>query len=172
MRPIFIRHAITKMSSPHFVTNELQQRLRQMGESPEHAVISPGIDQMIAMPRMDRAGILKVLLKPQEYNFLVTLHPETPACKNDAIINAVLPALETYPDVGLIFTVRTLTRAGELDEIIRSWVVERDKACSIITRVIRYFSAPEHCDWVLGNSSSGFTRPSFSTPSQYRRSAA
>lgn len=166
-----IRHAITKMSSLHFTTTEVAaKRLRQMGESPRHVFVtgSPGVDQMLMMPRMNRAEFFyNVGLEPQGCNFLVTLHPETLSQENAAMANAMLEALEAFPDAGLIFTGSNADPgASELDEIIRRWVVGRDNAVfheSLGSAC--YFSALEHCDLVLGNSSSGlYEAPSFFIP--------
>lgn len=167
-----IRHAITKMSALHFTTTEVAaKRLRQMGECPEHVFVtgSPGIDQMMMMPRMNRAEFFhNVGLEPQECNFLVTLHPETLSEDNAAIANAMLEALEAFPDAGLIFTGSNADPgAAELDQIIRSWVTSRDNAVfheSLGSAC--YCSALEHCELVLGNSSSGlYEAPSLFTPS-------
>jgi UDP-hydrolysing UDP-N-acetyl-D-glucosamine 2-epimerase len=166
-----IPHAVTKMSALHFTTTEeAATRVRQMGETPAHVFVtgSPGIDQMRALPRMGRSAFFdSVGLKPRARNFVVTLHPATLSTNNAAMARAMLAALETFPEAGLIFTGSNVDPgAEELDEIIRAYVAGRDSAVFHASLgSARYFSALEHCDLVLGNSSSGLHEaPSFGIP--------
>lgn len=166
-----IRHSLTKMSALHFTTTEVAAtRVRQMGETPTHVFVtgSPGIDQVLAVPRLDRTVFFEsVGIEPQEQNFVVTLHPATLSTENVVMANAMLEALETFPEAGLIFTGSNADPgASELDEVIRIWVNRRANAVFHSSLgSSRYFSALEHCDLVLGNSSSGlYEAPSFDIP--------
>jgi UDP-hydrolysing UDP-N-acetyl-D-glucosamine 2-epimerase len=166
-----IRHATTKMSALHFTTTEeASARVRQMGEMPRNVFVtgSPGIDLVLAVPRMDRAAFFdSVGLDPQACNFVITLHPATLSAENAAMARAMLDALDAYPQAGLIFTGSNADPgAAELDEIIRAWVAGRDHAVFHASLgSARYFSALDHCDLVLGNSSSGlYEAPSFGIP--------
>ncbi|WP_172976243.1 UDP-N-acetylglucosamine 2-epimerase [Thioclava sp. JE_KL1] len=166
-----IRHAMTKMSALHFTTTEeAATRVRQMGETPARVFVtgSPGIDLVLAVPRMDRAAFFdSVGLEPQARNFVITLHPATLSADNAAMARAMLDTLEAYPQAGLIFTGSNADPgAAELDEIIRAWVAGRDNAVFHASLgSARYFSALAHCDLVLGNSSSGlYEAPSFAIP--------
>lgn len=166
-----IRHAITKMSALHFTTTEeAAARVRQMGESPAHVYVtgSPGIDQMMAMPRMNRADFFgSVGLQPQETNFVITLHPATLLCDNSTVARAMLDALDAYPQSGLIFTGSNADPgAAELDAMVRAYVAGRKNTVFHPSLgSARYLSALEHCDLVLGNSSSGlYEAPSFGIP--------
>lgn len=166
-----IRHALTKMSALHFTTTEEAAiRVRQMGESPAHVFVtgSPGIDQVLAVPRQNRADFFAgVGLDPQARNFVITLHPATLSTQNAAMARAMLDALDSFPEAGLIFTGSNADPgAAELDEIIRAWVATRDRAVFHASLgSVRYVSALEHCDLVLGNSSSGlYEAPSLGIP--------
>jgi len=166
-----IRHAMTKMSALHFTTTEeAATRVRQMGETPAHVFVtgSPGIDQVLAVPPMERAAFFdSVGLEPQARNFVITLHPATLSADNAAMARAMLAALDAFPEAGLIFTGSNADPgAAELDEIIRAWVAVRANAVFHASLgSARYFSALEHCDLVLGNSSSGlYEAPSFGIP--------
>ncbi|AUJ65712.1 UDP-N-acetylglucosamine 2-epimerase (hydrolyzing) (plasmid) [Aestuarium zhoushanense] len=166
-----IRHAVTKMSALHFTTTEeAATRVRQMGEPSARVFVtgSPGIDLALAVPRMGRTTFFdSVVLKPQARNFVITLHPATLSADNAAMARAMLDALEAYPQAGLIFTGSNADPgAAELDGIIRAWVAGRDHAVFHASLgSARYFSALEHCDLVLGNSSSGlYEAPSFGIP--------
>lgn len=166
-----IRHAMTKMSALHFTTTEeAAARVRQMGENPAHVFVtgSPGIDQVLAVPRLDRVDFFaSVGLEPQDKAFVITLHPATLSADNAAMARAMLEALDAFPEAGLIFTGSNADPgAAELEESIRAWVAGRDTAVFHASLgSARYFSALTHCDLVLGNSSSGlYEAPSFGIP--------
>jgi UDP-hydrolysing UDP-N-acetyl-D-glucosamine 2-epimerase len=159
------------MSALHFTTTEeAAARVRQMGETPARVFVtgSPGIDLVLAVPRMGRAAFFdSVGLEPQARNFVITLHPATLSADNAAMARAMLDALDAWPEAGLIFTGSNADPgAAELDEIIRAWVAGRDHAVFHTSLgSARYFSALEHCDLVLGNSSSGlYEAPGFDIP--------
>jgi UDP-hydrolysing UDP-N-acetyl-D-glucosamine 2-epimerase len=166
-----IRHAITKMSALHFATTEgAAARIRQMGEAPDRVFVtgSPGIDQILAMPRLGRAEFFSsVGLPPQELSFVVTLHPATLSRDNAAMARAMLDALDGFPQAGLIFTGSNADPgAADLDALVRAYSAGRANAVFHSSLgSARYFSALEHCDLVLGNSSSGlYEAPSFCIP--------
>lgn len=166
-----IRHAITKMASLHFTTTpQAAARVRQLGEDPAQVFVtgSPGVDQMLAVPCIDRAAFFdSVGLRPQRCNFVVTLHPATLSADNTAMAQAMLEALDAFPQVGLIFTGSNADPgAAELDAMIRAFAGLRENAVFHASLgSARYFSALRHCDLVLGNSSSGlYEAPSFGIP--------
>lgn len=166
-----IRHAITKLSALHFPTNaESAARIVQMGEDPErvHTVGSPGIDRILALEPMGRDEFFSsVGLVPRERNFIATFHPATLSDDSCAQAQAMLDALDAFPDAGLIFTGSNADPgAREIDALVQSHVAARDNAVfhtSLGSR--RYFSALNHCDLMIGNSSSGIMEaPSFRLP--------
>lgn len=166
-----IRHALTKMSALHFATTEqAAARIRQMGEASERVFVtgSPGIDQMLAAPRLDRTAFFSsVGLPPQERNFIVTLHPATLSHDNAGMARATLAALKGFPEAGLIFTGSNADPgAAGIDALVKAFAAERNNAVFHPSLgSARYFSALEHCDLVLGNSSSGlYEAPSFGIP--------
>lgn len=166
-----LRHAITKMSALHFTTTaEAATRVRQMGETPARVVVTgnPGIDQIVTLPRMERAAFFdSVGLSDQRPTFVITLHPATLSRDNTAMAKAMLDALEAYPHAGLIFTGSNADpNAAELDAMMQAYVARRDRAVFHASLgSARYLSALEHCDLVLGNSSSGLAEaPSFGIP--------
>lgn len=103
------RHAITKLSSLHFVaTEEYGRRVRQLGEEPWRVVVSgaPGLDAVRAVTPLDRAQLSARLGRPLPDPFLlVTFHPVTtepaanPAHAAEllaAVAAVAMPALFTY----------------------------------------------------------------------------
>lgn len=166
-----IRHAMTKMSALHFTTTEAAAtRVRQMGETPGHVFVtgSPGIDLVLATPRIPREAFFDSVGVPDSHpTFVITLHPATLSRDNAAMAQAMLQALDGFPQAGLIFTGSNADPgAAELDALVRAYVAGRDNAVFHASLgSARYFSALAHCDLVLGNSSSGLAEaPSFGIP--------
>lgn len=167
------RHALTKLSHLHFVTNEESaRRVRQMGEDPAnvHVVGSPGLDFLRTARLLDRAALERSLgftLRPR--NVLVTFHPTTldatpPVEQFDALAHA-LAALG--PDTGVILTRPNADgdgRAlfGRIDALVAAHPNMR--AYTSLGQ-LRYLSAMALCDAVVGNSSSGlYEAPSLGRP--------
>ncbi len=168
-----IRHAITKMSHLHFVTNiEAQRRVLQMGEDPAHVHLtgSPGIDQILATPRLSREALSQSLGFPlRERNLAITFHPAT-LDNADPLsqLDALLAALDQLgPDTGLIFTgANSDTRSDAINTRIAEFVATRSNACLHPSLGLqRYYSLVALADAVVGNSSSGlYEAPSLGTP--------
>jgi UDP-hydrolysing UDP-N-acetyl-D-glucosamine 2-epimerase len=167
-----IRHAITKMSALHFVTTEQAAlRIKQMGEMQENVFVtgSPGIDQIISVPRVERTKFFESVGLTDRYpTFLITLHPATLSDNNLAMTNEMLEALKAYSNAGLIFTGSNEDpEADHIDRLIKAFTDSHENAVfhkSLGSSL--YFSGLEHCDLVLGNSSSAlYEAPSFKIPS-------
>lgn len=167
-----IRHAITKMSHIHFVTNkESERRVRQLGEDPSqvHLVGSPGLDSMRSTPRMERSEFFQFVgLTPRDRNLLITFHPVTLDMDSEMHCAEMLAALDSLgPDVGLIFTGTNYDTSGRrIESVVRAFAESRANAVIHASLgPIGYFSALSHVHIVVGNSSSGILEaPSFGTP--------
>lgn len=167
-----IRHAITKLSALHFVTNaEARTRLLQLGEAPERVFLtgSPGIDTLVQTPRLDRAILFADLgLDPSRCPvFLVTFHPPTLSDNATAQCRALLTALDQFPQASVIVTGSNADPgAREIDTLMQAWVSCRDNATFRTSLgAQRYVSALAEVDVVIGNSSSGlYEAPSFGVP--------
>ena len=167
-----IRHAITKMSHLHFVSNELSaQRVRQMGENPEHIynVGATSIDNICRAPYKDRDQFYAAIgFNPRNYNLLITFHPVTlGAVSSVDQLQQLLIALDALGnEVGLIFTKANADTEGErLNETIQQFVAERDNARLYDALGPLYVSALRHVDLVVGNSSSGlYEAPALGLP--------
>lgn len=168
-----IRHAISKLSHIHFVTNAAsRRRVCQMGENPRHVVTvgSSGIELLRTMRLMTRKEFFtSVDLDPRQKAVIVTFHPETLAPgATVAHCREMLAALERLPpDIGLLFCGTNADMEGrDIDALVKRFVGRRDNAvfhASLGSR--RYLSALKHCDAVIGNSSSGiYEAPSLATP--------
>lgn len=105
-----IRHAITKLSHIHFVSNsEARNRLIQMGENPKSVFVigSPDIDVMLSDALPDLAEVKKKYDIPFESYGIFTYHPVTTELdkleKNiqtvfEAILNIDMNMVVIYPN--------------------------------------------------------------------------
>ena len=166
-----IRHAITKLASVHFATNQdSADRILQMGEdqSRVHNVGSTGIDRILDLAPLPHDDFFaSVGLAPRASNIVITFHPETLAEGTVAHARAMLQALDQFPDAGLIFTGSNADPgARDIDDLVTEYAEARDNAVfHAALGSQRYFSALTHCDLVVGNSSSGIMEaPSFNLP--------
>jgi UDP-hydrolysing UDP-N-acetyl-D-glucosamine 2-epimerase len=169
-----IRHAITKLSHLHFVTNaDAARRVRQMGEDPRRVLVAgnPGIDDLVRFEPLPRVALEEALgLRLRRHNLLVTYHPATLADEPPAAaFGELLAALDGLGhDVGLILTLPNPDVAGT---VVAS--MARDFASKRINAVVhgslgqtRYWSCLHTVDVVVGNSSSGLSEaPAVGLPS-------
>lgn len=165
-----IRHAITKMSHIHFVSNTIAaQRVAQMGENPAHIfnVGSPGLDT-IPTHFKHTSESFKTLygLDPNNPLFLVTFHPVT----LDEIstldqLSQLFEALDDLgPDYSALFTGSNADMEGRaVTKAIVDYVKARpNMAFRHSLGHELYFEGLNACDLVVGNSSSGlYEVPSF-----------
>lgn len=166
-----IRHAITKMSALHFVTNEdAARRVRQLGEDPARIIKSgsPGIDRILAQPVVARDVFLAEIGLPadQEY-MLVSFHPET-LCEDKATqLSALITALEDCPQTGLLLSGSNADPGGQaINQAFIALAQTRDNAVFHLSLGSKlYFSAMAHARLLIGNSSSGvYEASSFGIP--------
>lgn len=166
-----IRHAVSKLSALHFVSNEeAAARVRQLGEDPGrvHCVGSPGLDRIRLHEPLSRETFFRELgIAPRERNLLITFHPPTLSADAEAQCEVMLTALSSFPEVGMIFTGSNADPGGRvIDTAVREFAKRNDNAvfcASLGSR--RYFAALAHVDAVVGNSSSGlYEAPSFAVP--------
>lgn len=169
-----IRHAVTKMSHVHFVTNEQSaQRVRQLGEDPLriHIVGSPGLDHLRRRPLLERSALEHALgAQLGARNLLVTFHPVTLAADNGRQqLVELLAALDSLPpDIVLWFTRPNADAGGRsLSVMLDDWVAMRRDRAHVYSSLgqLRYLSLMSLVNAVVGNSSSGlYEAPSFYVP--------
>lgn len=165
-----IRHSITKMSHLHFVaTEEYRQRVIQLGENPERVFNfgAPGIDNihklnLLSIDELEQSIGFKLGKK----NLLVTFHPVTLE-KGTAQyqFQQLLDALDDLRDTHIVFTKANADTDGRIiNAMVDSYVnanPNRSVAFASLGQ-LRYLSALQYVDGVVGNSSSGLTEaPSF-----------
>jgi UDP-hydrolysing UDP-N-acetyl-D-glucosamine 2-epimerase len=166
-----IRHAITKLSHLHFVTHEqARRRVLQLGEDPARVYLtgSPGLDALLATPRLSPAQLRQALGVPlRRRNLAITFHPETLAPDPRQQLEALLTALAGLgPDTGLFFTGANTDPGGAtLNRRIDRFVADHPNAARFPSLgPQRYYSLVAAADAVVGNSSSGlYEAPSLGT---------
>jgi UDP-hydrolysing UDP-N-acetyl-D-glucosamine 2-epimerase len=169
-----IRHAITKMSHLHLVTNEeAASRVRQMGEDPSRVLVvgSPGLDILTRRPLLVRAELEASLgAALGTHNLLVTFHPATlSATDSMAQFDALLDALDDQDvDTRIWFTYPNADTGGmALASRLEIWANARPQRVHAFKSLgqLRYLSLMAEADVVVGNSSSGlYEAPSLGVP--------
>lgn len=169
----YIRHAITKMSRWHFASTELyKDRIIQMGENPDRVfnVGAIGIDSIRQLKLLDKNAFEEAIQKKlDKKSALITFHPvtlERASAKEQ--FGELLMALDLLLDTTLIFTKPNSDKDGSIIiKMIDKYVSENSEKsiCFISMGQLRYLSALQHVDFVIGNSSSGILEaPYFKVP--------
>lgn len=168
-----LRHAITKMSSLHFVsTEEYGKRVIQLGEQPDTVVCcgSVGVESIRKMKLLRREQLEDELgFNLGDKCAVVTFHPVTR--EPDGAVSQVKDLLEVLVELGdlhlLITGANADARGLEINAFLMSvaeTLPERIRFFSSLGQ-LRYFSALQFVDFVVGNSSSGIIEaPSFGIP--------
>lgn len=165
-----IRHSITKMSHLHFTaTEEYRNRVIQLGEEPERVfnVGTPGLDNVFKLKLLSREEFEKSIdFKLNKKNILITFHPVTLESNTaEEQFTNLLQAIDNVKDTNFIFTKPNSDTNGRvISELIDIYVSKNKQRAISFNSLgqLRYLSALQHVDIVLGNSSSGLTEaPSF-----------
>ena len=168
-----IRHSITKFSHLHFTSTEAyRKRVIQLGEQPNTVfnVGAIGLDAIKKLKLLSREEFENSIgLKLKKRNVLITYHPVT--LEKEAPIETfenILTALDELGDTGLIFTHANSDKNGRIiNKMITEYVSShKNKAIEFKSLgQLRYLSALQFLDFVIGNSSSGILEvPAFCIP--------
>lgn len=165
-----IRHSITKMSHLHFTaTEEYKSRVIQLGENPDRVynVGGLGIDNIKKLQLLSKEEFEKSIdFKLNKRNLIVTFHPvtleESTASEQFQIL---LDALDKLQDTNIIFTKANSDTDGRvINSMIDKYVSQNSNKSIGFTSLgqLRYLSALQYVDAMVGNSSSGLIEaPSF-----------
>ena len=168
-----IRHSITKFSHLHFTSTEAyRKRVIQLGEHPDTVfnVGAIGLDAIKKLKLLNREKFENSIgFKLKKRNILITYHPVT--LEKEAPIETfenILTALNELTDTTLIFTHANSDKNGRIiNKLITEYVdAHKDKAVAFKSLgQLRYLSALQFVDFVIGNSSSGILEvPAFHIP--------
>ena len=165
-----IRHSITKMSHLHFTaTDEYRKRVIQLGEQPNTVfnVGGVGIDNIKKLKLLNKDEFEKsIKFKLNKKNILVTFHPVT--LENETAQNQfyeLLKIIDTLEDTTIIFTKANSDTNGRIiNKMIDEYVLKNSLKSIAFTSLgqLRYLSALQFVDAMVGNSSSGLAEaPTF-----------
>jgi GDP/UDP-N,N'-diacetylbacillosamine 2-epimerase (hydrolysing) len=166
-----IRHALTKLSHLHFVSNRVYaQRVLQMGEEAWRVCVSgePGLDNVRQIPLLSRAELEREIgLDLGRPTAVVSFHPVTRELDQlDAQIADLSGALE---DAGLQCVLSYPNADPGSARIIAAWkrFAARHEGARLFRNLgqRRYLSLLEHAHLIVGNSSSALVEaPAFNLP--------
>ncbi len=165
----WIRHAITKISYLHFVTNaDSRRRVIQLGENPERVFNfgSTSIDNISALADMNKDGALKSVGMGACDYALCTYHPVTMEDADvDKQIEDFLSAMAEFPKIQFIVTKSNADQGGaRINELLDAVNLSNVHVFTSLG-VRRYLSLMKYAKFVLGNSSSGIIEtPAFKVP--------
>lgn len=165
-----IRHAITKMSHLHFVaTDEYKKRVLQLGED-ENRIFNfgeAGLDNIYKLKLLNKEEFEQSIeFKLAKKSIIFTYHPTTLDDK-EKIINYfknILDALEKLKDTSIIFTKANSDVGGRVINSMLEKFTQKHTNTKLFTSLgqLRYISALQYVDAVVGNTSSGLVEaPSF-----------
>ena len=165
-----MRHSITKMSQLHFVATEVyRKRVIQLGEHP-HRVFNVGglgienIKRLDLLSKEAFEASIDFNLAPK--NLLVTFHPVTlEESTAQQQFQELLNAIDELEETHIIFTKANSDSDGRvINHMIDGYVSKNSHKAIGFTSLgqLRYLSALQFVDAVVGNSSSGLLEaPSF-----------
>ena len=168
-----IRHSITKMSHIHFVATDIyRNRVIQLGEQPDKVfnVGAIGLDSIVQLNLLNKKDFEKSINhKLFNKNLLITFHPVTLEDQSAGEqFQQLLKALDEMNDTLLIFTKPNSDKDGRvIIKMIDAYVNQHPGKTIAFTSLgqLRYLSAIQYMDAVVGNSSSGIIEvPVFNTP--------
>lgn len=165
-----IRHSITKMSHLHFTaTEEYKQRVIQLGEQPSRVfnVGGLGIDNILKLSLLSKEEFEEsISFKLDRKAILVTFHPvtlEESTAKQQFF--ELLAAIDELEGTTIIFTKANSDTGGRvINQMIDNYVMKHAEksVCFNSLGQLRYLSALQHVNVVVGNSSSGLAEvPTF-----------
>lgn len=165
-----MRHSITKMSHLHFVATEVyRKRVIQLGENPLRVfnVGGMGIENIKRLELLSKEAFEKEIgFKLAPKNILVTFHPvtlENTTAKEQ--FQELLDFIDDFEDTHIIFTkANSDTDSRIINQMIDDYVAKHSYKTIGFASLgqLRYLSALQYVDAVVGNSSSGLLEaPSF-----------
>ncbi|MGI9526131.1 MAG: UDP-N-acetylglucosamine 2-epimerase [Weeksellaceae bacterium] len=168
-----IRHSITKFSHLHFTSTETyRKRVIQLGENPDTVfnVGAIGLDSIKNLKLLNKSEFeesINASLKKK--NILLTYHPVTLEKGSPAFIfNNILKAVDNLENTLIIFTHANSDKNGRVINNMIHEYVQKNPGKAIEFKSLgqlRYLSALQYVDMVIGNSSSGIVEvPYFKIP--------
>jgi GDP/UDP-N,N'-diacetylbacillosamine 2-epimerase (hydrolysing) len=163
-----MRHCISKMSHLHFAaTEEYRTRLIQLGENPSRVfnVGGLGIENIKRFQLLNKSEFEKSIhFKLNKKNILITFHPVTLENNTSKLhFKELLKAINDLDDTNIIFTKTNSDLNGKvINQMIDQYTKKYPKKSIAFSSLgqLRYLSAMQFVDAVVGNSSSGLIEAS------------
>lgn len=156
-----IRHAVTKLSDIHFVSNKIfKKNIISMGENKKNIYVvgSPGCENLNKIKFLNKKKLEKTLnIKFLKKNIVVTVHPQANRKTTIKLIENLLEALNTLEDTLVIFTGVNPDLNSDLITLKIDNYKKKNKF-KIFNHLGKnlYISLIKQVDCIVGNSSSGF----------------
>ena len=158
-----IRHSISKMSQLHFTaTEDYKNRVIQLGEHPSRVfnVGGMGIENLKRMELLTKVEFEKSIgSKLNKKNILVTFHPVTlEASTSKKQFQELLYSIDELNETKIIFTKANSDTDGRIiNQLIDEYTAKNNSKAIAFTSLgqLRYLSAMQFVDAIVGNSSSG-----------------
>ena len=157
------RHAITLMAALHFTaTHAYADKVSELIGTHDgvHYVGAPSLDGLAELPLLTASEMLdRFGIDFEQPTILVTFHPETVAReKNQAYGEEVCTALNEL--TGRFQVVITMPNSDTMGSVLRKQFLALSEVNDRVITIenfgkIGYFSAMQHCAFLLGNTSSG-----------------
>lgn len=152
------RHAISKLAAIHFPTNQdSADRLLAMGEEEwrVHMVGAPQIDYLLNKPLYSRDETLKRLSVISGAFILVAYQPATGLADPLTECLQLLAELRDNPLPKIFASINTDAGGLEVGQLIYRFCRPGIDQILMMDQKL-YLSAMKHCEYMIGNSSSGF----------------
>jgi GDP/UDP-N,N'-diacetylbacillosamine 2-epimerase (hydrolysing) len=167
-----IRHMITKAAHLHFTAaEEYAQNIRNMGEQP-FRVFNTGalcVDGIVNRKKMEKERLFQSLaLNVDEKTILITYHPVTLEAHlaAETQIDNLFLALKKYDFQAVVTAPNAEVDRGKINKLLLENVGRNNRYHYIHSLGINnYYNLVPHCEFVIGNSSSGIIEvPFFKIP--------
>jgi GDP/UDP-N,N'-diacetylbacillosamine 2-epimerase (hydrolysing) len=161
------RHSISHMSQLHFVVAQSYADRLQKILGSDQGIYNTGslsVENFRTMELLTRQQLFERWGVDEHKQFLLmTIHPETVSYeKNSDYIDEVLLALDKLQNIIILITMPNADTMGDM--IRKKWIAYAKQNPNV--RLIEnfgglgYLSAMKYCEYMLGNSSSGFVEAS------------
>lgn len=164
------RNSLTLMSKLHFASTEQykDQIIKIIGQEHKHEVFNVGA---LSIDNLKNVDFLSIEEFKKRFNIdltrksiLITFHPETVSYeKNETYTNELIAALDELGSYQLIITMPNTDTMGNMIRLkLKDFINRRSNAVGIESfGTIGYLTCMKHCEFMLGNTSSGFVEASF-----------
>lgn len=164
------RNSLTQMSKLHFASTEQykEQIIKIMGEEHRHKVFNVGALSIDNFKNIDFLSVndfkKKFDIDLTKKSILITFHPETVSYeKNEIYTNELIEALKELDSYQLIITMPNADTMGNMIRLkLLDFIALNKNAIGIESfGTIGYLTCMKHCEFMLGNTSSGFVEAAF-----------